>query len=513
MDPPRFAEAEIPAAGYQLYDLGVADFDGDGDLDIWTANHTAEQSFLINDGSGNFEPLAGELFQEMDRAYPGLSDVESAEIDWPEDDSCLRIYFEKRELCIELRGRRRVEARIDVQTDQGFDLVVATGEGVTVTESPPLMTCRFAPEAPDDQPRLVRMRPRLLALPIEVSVAGLGAHLIKLGRDGSSPMRTTFTLALKDRHGHAWTDINGDGLTDLFIARGGLRGEIENHPEIRDELLLRTPDGWRDVTIEAGLEKHGCRARQAEWVDVDCDGLLDLWIRGEDSPDLLFRRHSAGETEIPSFEEAGAALELREVEDGEGFWFDAGADGDPDLFFVGETQITLYRNDREVGRFSPIVIAANPLAGERGTSRYGFGRPCAGDLEGDGDIDFFVASPLGSIVLVQEEGVFQIRESAALGLPDSCFEAAWVDADDDGDLDLHTVPDGLFLQDAEGRFAASGLLMTEVDETVTQARTIWFDMDGDGDMDALIATIGRDRAQGHHVGKIRLFRNEGAPGR
>jgi len=549
LPPVGFVEVEIPVAEYQLYDLGVADIDGDGDLDIWTANHTAEQSFLINDGKGKFVPAPQHLRLEMDTAIPGLADSSAA----PKELGPLSFWFQNRTLHIYSDGTLPQPAHITLSSAGMLELM--TVYGVVPSHRPIHDVLQMSVGGPDGG--AVTVRPHLLGLPLTISIEPetFPLDLIRIGIHKAQPTGSQFTLALKDRHGHAWSDVNGDGLTDLFIARGGLRGEIENHPDIRDELLLRTEEGWRDVTIEAGLEKHGCRARQAEWIDIDGDRLLDLWVSGEDSPDLLFRNSGlsgagvrpaiaddgsmpssamrlhkgrrsivastieleatiTGETpvprvlRVPQFEEAGEALGLRDIEDGVGLWLDADSDGDPDLFLAGEEHLTLYRNDRDEGRFTPVNIAKNPAASGRGTGRFGFGRPCAGDLDGDGDLDLFIASPIVSSLLINDNGTFAMRDPVELGLPASSFAAAWVDADGDGDLDLHAVPDGLFIQDAEGRFAASGALMTELDGTVTEARTIWFDMDGDGDQDALMATIGRDVEKGHHVGQVRLWRNE-----
>lgn len=57
---------------YHLFDFGVADVNDDNWLDIYTVNHSARQSILVNDGSGKFtdQLLALGLSQNSD--FPGV---------------------------------------------------------------------------------------------------------------------------------------------------------------------------------------------------------------------------------------------------------------------------------------------------------------------------------------------------------------------------------------------------------------------------------------------------------
>jgi hypothetical protein len=65
--------------------------------------------------------------------------------------------------------------------------------------------------------------------------------------------------------------------------------------------------------------------------------------------------------------------------------------------------------------------------------------------------------------------------------------AAWVDLDNDGLIDLLTVPDGAFRRSADGRFISTGGMKVEPGDSVVNARLAVGDWDGDGDRDAVVA--------------------------
>jgi hypothetical protein len=182
---------------------------------------------------------------------------------------------------------------------------------------------------------------------------------------------------------------------------------------------------------------------------------------------------------------------------------DIDRDGDLDLFvgFDGAPN-RLYRNDG--GRFSDVAPAAG-VADTRPTRAAAFG-----DMDADGDADLVVgfapAPGAGVLRLYRNEGgrFVDATDGAGLGVPAGAVrQPAWVDVDGDGDLDLFVAfrdrPNALFRND-RGVFTdiapAAGLA-----DPRRSVGAVWFDMDEDGDLDLAVANMDGD-ANG-------LFRNDG----
>ena len=84
-------------------------------------------------------------------------------------------------------------------------------------------------------------------------------------------------------------DYNNDGCMDILVLRGAWEFPI------RKSLLRNNCDGtFTDVTGEAGLAEPATSTQTAVWVDIDNDGLLDLFVGNENSPSQLFRNKGDG---------------------------------------------------------------------------------------------------------------------------------------------------------------------------------------------------------------------------
>jgi hypothetical protein len=88
-----------------------------------------------------------------------------------------------------------------------------------------------------------------------------------------------------------------------------------------------------------------------------------------------------------------------------------------------------------------------------------------------------------------------------VGLPDSALTANWVDYDNDGLIDLHLMPGGLYRQESDRTFAATRLLESKA-RGLMETRATWFDADNNGSRDLLLATRYEDSLSNKIYNKI-----------
>ena len=123
-----------------------------------------------------------------------------------------------------------------------------------------------------------------------------------------------------------------------------------------------------------------------------------------------------------------------------------------------------------------------------------------GDLDGDGDLDAFVAGTQLDVWLNNGDGVFEDNGQHLLGDVQS-YDVALADLDADGDLDAYVVNtkgDQVWLNSGSGIFVDSGQRIGNNDgQTVGLG-----DLDGDGDVDAVVTHV-----DGYGT---RVLRNNGA---
>ncbi len=170
---------------------------------------------------------------------------------------------------------------------------------------------------------------------------------------------------------------------------------------------------------------------------------------------------------------------------------DADGDGDLDLFSLQPTSIHLYEDRGEEGFFEVPGLPAPPLSILKSAAW--------GDVDGDGDLDLLVmsGSPAAAWLYRNAGGLrFAAPERLAVGPLGGFDSADFVDLDGDGDLDLYIASVGsvrqihqVYLNDGAGRFrfgtvssGSEGLEMF----------TLWGDLDGDMDLDAVLGQGGRE---------------------
>jgi hypothetical protein len=296
-------------------------------------------------------------------------------------------------------------------------------------------------------------------------------------------------------------DLDGDGDLDLVFAAGG--GYYT--PATTAPLLVYLNDGsghftYANATVFGGYQG---RVRQIAVGDVDGDGRPDIYVpqgygKQSDGIQDAFFINKGGSP--PVFVDESAARLPITSRAGAVRFGDVDGDGDLDLVITdwGDSPPSspgtahVYLNDG-TGHFAekPGAVHMDPLSLSTGPIDVDFA-----DVDGDFDLDLVVASRVGDSLLFLNDGTGTFT-SAPLPKqpgpyvygPDEC------DVDGDGDLDIwldnggagHT--EQLLINDGHGHFTDETAQRVSGNPSADDNKVQCVDIDGDGDMDAVIASL------------------------
>lgn len=253
--------------------------------------------------------------------------------------------------------------------------------------------------------------------------------------------------------GVALGDLNGDGLPDLFLT-----SNLHGNRLYLNEGRFR----FRDVTRVSAVEGTGFWATGATFVDVNGDGLLDIYVcyagnvAGERRANELYVNQGVDRDGIPTFTEMGSAYGIAD----EGYsthaaFFDYDRDGDLDLYVVNNSfrpvssfglrnirhvrdelgGDKLFRNDGD--RFVDVSAKAGIFG-----SVIGFGLGVAiGDVNRDGWPDIYVSNDFFErdyLYINNGDGTF--AEQLEQQMPSISYSSMGLDIADinnDGMLDIY----------------------------------------------------------------------------
>jgi hypothetical protein len=243
---------DFHARGYRGYGHTIlaADFDNDGDLDVFIPNYThndaAEQNFLLrNDGAGHFEEIADQAGVAM-RNWPFALKVEGAQAVDFDEDGWIDFYVGSH--LFRNNGDMTFTA---IQHDLGmFDDMGGVGyfdEGV-----------RFLDWNNDGRLDLVLHHPWYGPRLLEFDGVRFHWRRVFVPQDPSDLYEASYGMNVYD--------INGDGLEDVVVA-GGVARETVVMKNVGTGFVRETTsiDGWHGDAVAFG--------------DIDGDGRIDVYSR------------------------------------------------------------------------------------------------------------------------------------------------------------------------------------------------------------------------------------------
>ncbi len=289
---------------------------------------------------------------------------------------------------------------------------------------------------------------------------------------GGEPARSRL---LRNDDGH-FVDVTQDsGITSDFYGAGGTAGDVDGDGDVdlyltsfgANRLWLNNGDGtFRDATAAAGVGDPKW-SMSATFFDSDHDGDLDLYVtnyvdfsldnhqfcgdrrRGirvycnpdtyNPYPDTFYRNRGDG-----TFEEATAAVGLAR-EAGAGLGVVAGdldGDGWSDLYVANDLTPNFLLHNRGDGTFEDLSLLSGVAYSDRGFAEAGMGVDL-GDYDGDGDADLVVTNyEFQTNALYRNAGsnlFLDARFVAGIAEPSIrmlAFGVLFGDFDHDADLDL-----------------------------------------------------------------------------
>ena len=350
--------------------------------------------------------------------------------------------------------------------------------------------------------------------------------------------------------GVAAADYDNDGDLDIYINNYG--------PNV---LYRNNGDGtFTDATAEAGVANGDKVGAAAMFLDMDKDGDLDLFVgnyvvftyenhRPQSSGGIpmyagpmdypprandLYRNNGDGTFANVSIE-SGIAEHMGSGMGG--VCADYDNDGDTDIRIINDVNADFFFENDGTGKFEEVALLSGLAYNIYGKSLASMGVDC-GDYDNDGWLDFFQTSYSGETTVLYKnlggamfEDVTLATGAGAGTFPHVTWGNGMVDFDNDGDKDIYIacghVQDNVELFDNTGTYFAENILLMNTGDgkfvnvseesgngmkvKLSSRGTAFDDLDGDGDIDAVILNIRReptilrnDSQNSNHWIRIRL---------
>jgi len=281
--------------------------------------------------------------------------------------------------------------------------------------------------------------------------------------------------------GLATFDYDGDGLIDIYFLNGAPLEGVKVDPPPKNHLYRNLGDfRFADVTDEAGVGDTGYGLGVAV-ADYDADGDPDMYV-GNFGANVMYRNNGDGTFTDVARQLGTASADDRKVGAGACF-LDIEGDGDLDLFVANYLEFSYDMRMTANKRGMPVYVAPSHFP------------PWPDDLyRNNGD---------GTFTDVSEQSGVSLHEGRGMGMVSA-------DYDNDGDTDVFVNNDGdpgnfLFQNDGTGKFEEVGWLSGTAFVYSGRANGSMGvdcgDYDNDGYLDFIVTSYQRQMAT--------LFRNLG----
>lgn len=237
----------------------------------------------------------------------------------------------------------------------------------------------------------------------------------------------------------SWADYDNDGDLDLFVANSG------NGVNLDTNLLYRndgggalTPVTTGPIVTDAGFSRHGA------WGDWDDDGDVDLYVAREKNTVNVLYKNLLVESGMATFQSVAAGDATTDAQSSlSASWGDVDNDGDLDLVVANFTnqKDAIYENQLvETGTPTLTKLASGPTL----TNGYTVSSVW-GDFDNDADLDLFMTNGFSTTpgetrrnFVFRNDGGTLVRDQTSPPGTDASWSygATFGDMDGDGDLDL-----------------------------------------------------------------------------